>query len=198
MRPLALGVFLAALSTASTVPAAIDEPLRATLLQMGRDDQESIRIVTIDPSRQPTEAESKQALELNTRNRDLIRKIVREHGWPGVSLVGQDGSSAAWLVVQHMDTDLEFQQSCLALMQEAFLKGEVLPINLAYLTDRVLTHQGKQQMYGTQSLGVMSAEDEARVDRNRAAIGLGPWRDAVEKRKKVYEHGYGGGAAKDP
>jgi len=192
MHSVALGCFLAALSTAHAAVGAIDEPLRATLLQMARDDQESIRISTADPSRELNALESMQVHDFNQRNHDLIRKIVQEHGWPGRSLVGDDGSAAAWLVVQHMDTDLEFQQRCLALMQEAFRIGEVRPREFAYLTDRVLTHGGKQQMYGTQGGGVISAADEARIDANRAAIGLEPWRIAVEKRKKDYANGYGG------
>ncbi len=72
---------------------------------------------------------------------ELIREIVAAHGWPRISLVGEDGAGAAWLVVQHMDMDLEFQQRCLSLMQQAFLDGDVRPRDLAYLTDRVLTHQ---------------------------------------------------------
>ena len=193
MGSAALACFLAALSTAPATAGAIDETLRATLLQMARDDQEAVRISTADPSGNLNALESMQVDEMTRRNHALIRKIVQEHGWPGRSLVGDDGSSAAWLVVQHMDMDLEFQRTCLALMQEAFLNGEVLPRNLAYLTDRVLTHEGKPQMYGTQGLGVMSAADEARIDANRAAIGLEPWRVAVEQRKKVYANGYGGG-----
>jgi hypothetical protein len=189
---------MAALFAGSVAAAGIDEPLRATLLQMGRDDQAAIAIAVADPSRPMTEAESKGSQELRQRNEDLIRKIVKEHGWPGISLVGEDGSRAAWLVVQHMDGDLDFQRSCLALMQEAWDRGEVRPHDLAYLTDRVLTHEGKPQMYGTQSRGVTSAEDEARIDRNRAAIGLEPWRVAVEKRKEEYANGYGAGAAKNP
>lgn len=192
MRHAALGCLaVAALSSAPAMAGAIDEPLRATLLQMARDDQEAIRISAADPSQQLNALESMQVNDLERKNGYLIRKIVGEHGWPGRSLVGDDGSAAAWLVVQHMDMDLDFQRRCLALMQEAFLIGEVSPRNLAYLTDRVLTHEGKQQMYGTQGGGVMSAADEARIDVNRAAIGLEPWRIAVEKRKKDYANGYG-------
>jgi hypothetical protein len=198
MRHAACFCFLTALFAVSLVAAGIDEPLRATLLQMGKDDQAAIAIAVADPSRPMTEAESTQSQEMRRRNEDLIRKIVKEHGWPGISLVGEDGSHAAWLVVQHMDGDLDFQRSCLALMQEAWDRGEVRPRDLAYLTDRVLTHEGKPQMYGTQGRGVTSAEDEARIDRNRAAIGLEPWRVGVEKRKKDYADGYGAGAAKNP
>ena len=192
MRRAAFGFLaVAALSATRLTASAIDEPLRATLLQMARDDQEAIRISVADPSRPMNDVESKQVDDIERRNADLIRRIVEEHGWPGRRLVGDDGSAAAWLVVQHMDTELDFQRSCLTLMQEAFLIGEVRPHDLAYLTDRVLTHEGKQQMYGTQGRGAVSAEDEARIDSNRAAIGLEPWRDAVEKRKKDYANGYG-------
>jgi hypothetical protein len=39
-------------------------------------------------------------------------------------------------------------------------------------------------MYGTQSIGVLSPEDEARVDLNRLALGLEPWRVFIEKRSR--------------
>jgi hypothetical protein len=41
-------------------------------------------------------------------------------------------------------------------------------------------------MYGTQLVGVLSPEDEARVDLNRLAIGLEPWRVFIETRRKNY------------
>jgi hypothetical protein len=198
MRTTAIGCFLAALCGGPALAGAMDEPLRSTLLQMAREDQEAIRIAAADPSRPMNEADRRRTTEIHSRNGDLIRRIVQEHGWPGRSLVGDDGAGAAWLVVQHMDDELEFQRSCLQLMQQAFAAGEVGPHDLAYLTDRVLTHEGKSQMYGTQGIGVTSPEDEARIDANRAAIGLPPWRVAVEKRKQDYVNGYGGGGTKAP
>jgi hypothetical protein len=198
MRRAASVCFIAALLAGPVAAGPIDETLRATLNQMARDDQEAVRVATADATRQLNEAEQKQNSDVYRRNSDLIRAIVDKHGWPGRSLAGADGAHAAWLDVQHMDMDLEFQKQCLALMQEAFVLEEVTPHDLAYLTDRVLTHDGKKQMYGTQGLGVLSAADEARVDLNRAKIGLEPWRVAVEKRKKEYANGYGAAAAKLP
>ena len=192
-----LAGLLTALS-ASAAPATIDEALRATLVQMGKDDQEAIRIATANPSRELTSAESAQQNELTQRNHRLIRSIVETRGWPGRSLAGDDGAHGAWLVVQHMDDDPAFQRRCLDLMTDAFAAGEVTPHDFAYLTDRVLTAEGKPQSYGTQGSGVISPSDEARVDRNRAAIGLPPWREAVKQRQKDYEHGYGGGTTKSP
>lgn len=177
---------------------AIDEPLRATLLQMAKDDQESVRIAVADTTRQLNADESVMSHILIQRNRELIRQIIQEHGWPGRSLVGDDGARAAWLIVQHQDHDIDFQRRCLTLMQRAFEAGDVGARELAYLTDRVLSNEGKPQMYGTQGVGVLSPEDEARVDANRFAIGLPPWREAVKKRQQDYANGYGGGAPKAP
>ena len=180
----------AMLAAAPAIAGGIDEPLRATLLHLAQDDQEAVRIAVADPAHPLGEAAMQRTSEIHDRNAETIRRIVREHGWPGIGLVGEDGSHAAWLVVQHMDTEPEFQKSCLSLMQQAFQNGEVRARDLAYLTDRVLTSEGKPQMYGTQGLGVRSPADEVRIDGNRAAIGLEPWRDAVEKRKKQYANGY--------
>jgi hypothetical protein len=95
MRTAAFGCFLAALSTTSTIAGVIDEPLRATLRQMARDDQEAIRLSAAHPDRQLTTAESMRISEMLRRNGDLIRRIVQEHGWPGSSLVGDDGAGGA-------------------------------------------------------------------------------------------------------
>jgi|SRR5262245_60054758 len=172
----------------AAAPGGIDEPLRATLLQMAVDDQQMIR-ETEDAIRsgKPPSAGQAHSDEVYRRNGALIHKIVDEHGWPGRSLVGEDGASAAWLIVQHMDTEPEFQRRCLTLMEAAFINGEVSARNLAFLTDRVLTHEGKPQKYGTQGIGAHSAEEEARIDRNRAAIGLPPWREFVEQRRREHQ-----------
>ena len=155
---------------------------------MAIDDQQVIR-ETEDAIRsgKPPSAGQAHSDEVHRRNGALIHKIVDERGWPGRSLAGEDGASAAWLIVQHMDTEPEFQRRCLTLMEAAFINGEVSARNLAFLTDRVLTHEGKPQKYGTQGIGAHSAEEEARIDRNRAAIGLPPWREFVEQRRREHQ-----------
>jgi hypothetical protein len=173
------------IASASAASPAIDETLRGTLLQMASDFEQSVRIATTDPRRPMSADESVMTNILLRRNDDLIRSIVKTHGWPGRRLVGEDGAHAAWVVVHHMDYDLEFQRSCLRLMREAFDAGDVGAQDFAYLTDRVLTADGKPQMYGTQA-GVRPEVDEARIDANRFAIGLPPWREAMKKRQEEY------------
>lgn len=122
--------------------------------------------------------------EVRDDNQIALDRIIAEHGWPGLTLVGVDGQRAAWLIAQHADDDIAFQKNCLDLIREAFVIGEAEANALAYLTDRILTHEGSPQMYGTQGGGVTSPEDEIRVDANRKAIGLEPWRVYFEKVRK--------------
>lgn len=42
-----------------------------------------------------------------------MKKIVKKHGWPGISLVGKKASVGAWLLAQHADRDLRFQKNVL-------------------------------------------------------------------------------------
>jgi hypothetical protein len=69
-----------------------------------------------------------------SENTDRLREIVREYGWPGVSLVGEQGSDAAWLLAQHADRQLDFQREVLPLLERAVDAGEAKPAHVAYLT----------------------------------------------------------------
>jgi hypothetical protein len=53
-------------------------------------------------------AEHLQAVD--AANTARMKRIVAERGWPGRSLVGDDGAQAAWLLVQHADHDPAFQR----------------------------------------------------------------------------------------
>ncbi len=39
--------------------------------------------------------------QVHEQNAKRLDEIVTEHGWPGVSVVGLEGSRAAWLIAQH-------------------------------------------------------------------------------------------------
>lgn len=106
--------------------------------------------------------------------------LLRAGTWPGRSLVGQDGSDAAWLIAQHADHDPAFQRECLELLEEVVARGDASKANLAYLTDRVLLREHGRQRYGTQfTHGAkgpepLPLEDPERVDQLRANVGLPP------------------------
>jgi hypothetical protein len=112
-------------------------------------------------------------------NLPWLRQVVADAGWPGKSLVGDDGAHAAWLLAQHADRDPAFQRRCLNLLTAAVEHGEATVVEQAYLTDRVLLAEGKPQEYGTQAIArdgrfvPRDLRDPDHVDERRASVGLG-------------------------
>jgi hypothetical protein len=112
-----------------------------------------------------------------------LAEIIDEHGWPTRSLVGDDGATAAWVIAQHSDLDVEFQERALELMRQAVDDGEADPTELAYLEDRVALNRGRPQTYGTQ-IGCVDGRaepadlaDPDRVGELREEVGLQPLED---------------------
>lgn len=121
---------------------------------------------------------------VDRKNTERMKEVVSSIGWPTISKVGKEGASNAWLLVQHADHDVGFQEHCLQLMKEA-PSGEVDISNIAYLEDRVRINQGRSQRYGTQFIQENSQhvprpiEDEENVDIRRAEVGMGPLSELI-------------------
>ena len=147
----------------------MNEELRAELLRRVAADQEA---------RHALDAEAMRAAD--GENLPWLRQVITDVGWPGKSLVGEDGAQAAWLLAQHADSDPAFQRRCLDLLTTAAERGEATIVQQAYLTDRVLLHEGKPQEYGTQAIArdgrfePRKLRDPDHVDQRRASVGLGP------------------------
>jgi hypothetical protein len=121
-------------------------------------------------------------------NLERMRVILGQYGWPGRRLVGEAGSHGAWLLLQHADKDTALQRNALALLTRAVSAGDASGRDLAYLTDRVRIAEGRPQLYGTQldydSRGCASpkpSDDPAQLDARRAAMGLEPVGDYIER-----------------
>jgi Family of unknown function (DUF6624) len=164
----------------------MDEELRAELLRRQAADQEArnrwVELARGETPGTPPAAEAMEAADrvgaIDAENTAWLRTVVRERGWPGRSMVGDQASDAAWLLVQHADRDPGFQRECLVLLQASVDAGEASARNLAYLVDRVLVAEGKPQRYGTQftsgpkGMEPRPIEDPDRVDERRATVGL--------------------------
>jgi hypothetical protein len=150
----------------------MDAELRAELLRRTEKDQIARR------GGDPAAMEAADA-----ENLPWLKQVISAAGWPGASLVGVDGANAAWLLAQHADSDPAFQRQCLDLLTAAVAAGEATRQHLAYLTDRVLLAEGKQQEYGTQvtSRGgrfvPRDLRDPGNVDTRRASMDLEPLAD---------------------
>ena len=92
--------------------------------------------------------------------------------------MGEDGAHAVWLVAARRQ-DPAFQRRCLDLLTAAVVSGEATIVQQAYLTDRVVLHEGKPQEYGMQAIArdgrfePRKLRDPDHVDQRRASVGLG-------------------------
>lgn len=123
--------------------------------------------------------------EVHMRNGARLKEIIAEYGWPGRSLVGEDGMIAAWFIAQHAIGDPPFQRKALKLLKAAHRKGEVSAQAVAFLQDRICVFEGRPQVYGTQfepdEHGVYrpcQMIDPERANERRKAIGM----EALEER----------------
>jgi len=163
--------------------------LRAELLQRQEEDQ-AVRKLWAE--QRPTRGDDPLILHgqaIDRANTAWLKGVIAEHGWLGPEMVGSDGVSAAWLLIQHADHDREFQRAMLPLIEAAFRAGKVRGSNYALLVDRVRIGEGKPQLYGSQITtkngepAPHPIEDEANVDQRRADVGLEPLADYVARFK---------------
>lgn len=113
-----------------------------------------------------------------------MKCIVNRYGWPTKKLVGKRASHFAWLLVQHADDDVSFQEYCLKLVKEMTQDDEVTKMQIAFLTDRVLVNKGKSQIYGTQFYVDKSGKiiprsifNLSHLDDRRKVMGLGSFKE---------------------
>ena len=165
----------------------MDEALAAELARMAAEDQRIRRPPKGSARTMVRRLDPKTAMEfqgIDAENANRLGQILSDHGWPGTSLVGQQGAHNAWLIAQHADHDHEamVQRQALELLTDAVARGEARPRELAYLTDRVRLNEGREQVFGTQMRpnenGVpvpAPIEDRERLDDRRAEVGLEPF-----------------------
>src|SRR4051812_49850747 len=84
---------------------------------------------------------------VHDRNAARLTEIIEQHGWPGRSLVGEDGAGAACLVLHHAIGHPALQRRGLVLLQEAVAQGEVPALEAAILEDRIAFFEGRPQRH---------------------------------------------------
>jgi uncharacterized protein DUF6624 len=196
MTPLLLSFapsyFLQNLGAVST-----NDAVRRELVKMGEENQkhrQEIMDLMDRLARSDNEKVArkwKQAVErqndLDSRNRQRLDEIVKQYGWPKRSVFGEEASGVAFSVVQH--AELDYQKKYLPVIKEAVAQKEARESDLAMLEDRILTREGKNQIYGTQVrlnqktelMELYPIENEENVDALRAAVGLEPLAQYLKK-----------------
>lgn len=179
MRLLALLPIFAIASTAFAADIdckALDEPLNtlATADQQIRIEGQA-QWHNSHATEQEKDYLQQRWRQIDAANLIALKEIVATCGWPAT----KTASHAAWLLVQHADSDIPFQQQARALLETAVQRGIGAPRDLAYLADRIATNQGRPQEYGTQftqsdrcHLEMLPVDSVEQVNRRRLAIGL--------------------------
>ncbi|MCD9030278.1 hypothetical protein LDO32_00820 [Luteimonas sp. Y-2-2-4F] len=178
---------------AQALAARLDGPLRAALLERAQRDQ-AARDAVVQAQDGPGRSAALNAMAAVDRdNTAWLRRRLAGVGWPGAARVGQDGTRAAWLLVQHADADPAFQREALAAMERAAPADRPDPAHLAMLTDRVLLAEGRPQRYGSQfetgedgAMRLRPVEDEAGLDARRREVGLPPMADYRRMLSETY------------
>ena len=161
---------------ATTVPAR-DEALRAALVSRGRQDQ-AVRDVFLAGHHQDS-TDIQRMNDVDADNTRFLKHVVEERGWPGRALVGSDGATAAFLIVQH-SSDTLVMAAVLPLLEKAYTRGDAEGQQVALLSDRVAVRRHQPQVYGTQASLVNGRfvldpiADSAHVDARRAQMGMPP------------------------
>jgi hypothetical protein len=165
--------------------AHYNKPLYAELKQIYEDDQSGR--VKMDSVIKKYGYDSKEMESLSTEigkkdSIDLIKteNILDKHGWLGPDQVGDIGTIAEFIVIQHADQPIH--EKYLPLMRQAVKEGKARPDDLALLEDRTALEEGKKQIYGSQvgldtktnKYYLRPIEDEPNVNKRRASVGLMP------------------------
>jgi hypothetical protein len=178
----------------------MDEDLRQRLLDLAEQDQAHAMAVyeasqkhephrgkfLFDIPKEEWLPEYFQSAEDVTARTSALQEIIRERGWPGESLVGEDGCRAAWVIAQHGGPDPSFRLECEAALTLAVESGDAKPGQLAAVRDRIELDAGRTQLYGTHLepdgkgwRAVRGIADVSAVEARRQALGLKPWREYV-------------------
>ena len=165
--------------------ANLDKTLVATLDSIFNDDQngrqqlkEVEAIYGVDSKE--LKAHWKMISEKDSINLIKVKTILDTRGWIGEDVVGEQGNTTLFLVIQH--SDIKTQERYLPMMRQAVKNGKAKGSSLALLEDRVALRQGRMQIYGsqinrdikTQSFYVSPLEDPDNVDKRRTEVGLQP------------------------
>ncbi len=121
-----------------------------------------------------------------------LEEIINKYGFPNKFLVGAEAANQAFIIILH--APLEYQKKYFKLIEEAVNKGDIDKQSMAYLTDKILTKEGKKQLYGTQlkysektaSYEFQPIEDEKNVNSRRSQMGM----NSIEEYAKSFRMNY--------
>ena len=127
--------------------SATNKPLALQLFYLGIADQEYRIYLPI--LQQINDSLSPKMMQNDRCLYDTLETIIKQHGFPTLSMVGKLASVNAFLLLQHSP---KIKNKYYKMVREAYLQNDFDPISYAMLTDRWLMRKKKRQLYGTQCI----------------------------------------------
>ena len=156
----------------------LNQDLILELSQMVKEDQD-IQYATVSKSERVKDSLHQQKDLIFEKNGKRAIQIFEKYGFPGYDLVGERGANDFWIIVQHFDKNIPFQEKVLEQMKMEVSKGNANNKKYAYLVDRVFKNKGAKQMYGTQVqylddfwIAPQPLQDSLNVNQRREKIGM--------------------------
>lgn len=115
---------------------------------LAKDQAVRSKIDSLEANSKEFRSASEERASVDAANQKRLSSIIEKFGWPGLSFVGEDGSMAAFMVLDHAGES--YRGKYMPLIREAVRVGEINPSLAATLEDRSLVERGKMQVYGTQ------------------------------------------------
>lgn len=131
---------------------------------------------------------------VDTSNLKKAKQLFQEYGYPGKSLVGATASHRFWIIVQHCDEEVSFQQQVVKELKKTVAQGNADAKDYAYLLDQVKVNQGEPQVFGTQiELNAKGTSFQAqemiaptKVNQRRKEVGLEPLEAYLDTCNQLY------------
>ncbi|MBS1649984.1 MAG: hypothetical protein JSR09_09800 [Bacteroidetes bacterium] len=158
--------------------------LRSRIDSLYQADQATVKIKPADSAA--------AAYQRTIRNNfPTVSYIFKKFGFPGYDLVGRETSNKYFLLVQHSDFNLNFQQEVLQAMKKQVERKNASGQDFAYLTDRIEINNGRPQIYGTQVLMSGNTKtkpciDTLNLDNRRKTVGLSPIKVYLEQCNETF------------
>ncbi len=174
-----------------TIVETSDNPVTQTLLNMRQKEQAlQAKINEISDKFGDEQALfelDEQQQKMYVEHMAKLEEVMGSAGWISSKKYGKTACEQALTIMKNAPG--ERLENHLDVVLKAAENDEANPEEVAYIHDKVLMHQGKKQLYGTQIAfnekkginDVYPIEDEANVDTRRAKVGLEPLADALKK-----------------
>jgi hypothetical protein len=164
-----------------------NELLRSEIVAMAENDL-SVREELIADGSLTSQGYHPRMEAVHKKNASRLALIIDRNGWPGISLVGEDGARAAWLIAQHAIGNPPFMRRCLLLLTKAASENEAPRWQLAMMEDRIRMYEGRPQAYGTQfqpdkngAFVPYTIENPENVNERRRAVGLNTLEERISE-----------------